>query len=62
MSLVQVQVSNVIEADPSELSKEHVRKEVEERFLDTSISVREAAIDLVGKHMLQRPDVAAQVC
>ncbi|CAI5512444.1 unnamed protein product [Closterium sp. Naga37s-1] len=48
----------VVEVDPSILALDKVRKAVEDRFLDVSVSVREAAIDLVGKHIIGYPEVA----
>ncbi|GJP42691.1 hypothetical protein CLOM_g2230 [Closterium sp. NIES-68] len=51
-------LSMVVEVDPSILALDKVRKAVEDRFLDVSVSVREAAIDLVGKHIIGYPEVA----
>ena len=55
------QLSSLVEVDPSILSLDTVRSAVEDRFLDASVSVREAAIDLVGKHVLTSPQVALKV-
>lgn len=35
---------------------------VEGRFCDSAISVREAALELVGRHIASHPDVGLQVC
>ncbi|KAH9298518.1 hypothetical protein KI387_030200, partial [Taxus chinensis] len=51
-------VSTIVEADPGVLGDTHVRCAVEGRFLDSAISVREAAMELVGRHIVSRPDVA----
>lgn len=53
-------VSSIVEVDPSVLRDSRVQRAVKERFLDAAISVREAAIDLVGKHIVLLPDVAVK--
>lgn len=50
----------VVEADPSVLKEPMVFQSVRQRFLDASIMVREAAIDLVGKFIAGQPNLAAQ--
>ena len=50
-----------MEADPSVLGDERVQRAVEGRFLDSAISVREAAMELVGRHIVSRPDFAVKV-
>lgn len=35
---------------------------VEGRFCDSAISVREAALELVGRHIASHPDVGFKVC
>ena len=50
----------IVDEDCSVLSNGVVKKAVEERFTDIHISVREAAVDLVGKFVLLRPDLTAQ--
>lgn len=35
---------------------------VEGRFCDSAISVREAALELVGRHIASHPDVGLKVC
>lgn len=65
-------VATVISSDPSVLGnvsskflaliimvfciKELVQTAVKKRILDQSISVREATVDLIGKHLLDRPE------
>ncbi|KAG8180025.1 hypothetical protein JTE90_026629 [Oedothorax gibbosus] len=50
----------VVEADPGILSREDMQKGVHGRLLDQSTSVREAAIDLLGKFILIRPELISQ--
>ncbi|XP_042215621.1 nipped-B-like protein isoform X2 [Homarus americanus] len=47
----------VVEADPGVLSRNDMQLGVHHSFLDHSTSVREAAVDLVGKFVLSRPEV-----
>eukprot|EP00742_Colponemidia_sp_Colp-10_P010652 GILJ01011719.1.p1 GENE.GILJ01011719.1~~GILJ01011719.1.p1 ORF type:complete len:1804 (-),score=314.35 GILJ01011719.1:286-5187(-) len=53
-------LASVVEADPLALGEVVVQSAVRGRFLDQSISVREAAVDLVGKFVLYRPEFALQ--
>ncbi|KAL4184364.1 hypothetical protein AMTRI_Chr10g225240 [Amborella trichopoda] len=53
-------VSVIVETDPEVLGEKHVQNAVEGRFLDSAISVREAAMELVGRHIASHPDVAAK--
>ncbi|KAK6129314.1 hypothetical protein DH2020_037023 [Rehmannia glutinosa] len=50
-------VSIIVEADPEVLGDKLVQTAVEGRFCDTAISVREAALELVGRHIASHPDV-----
>lgn len=50
----------VIEADPGVLARPDMERGVHGRFLDPSTSVREAAIELVGKFILIRPELIPQ--
>ncbi|KAL3869511.1 hypothetical protein ACJMK2_042182, partial [Sinanodonta woodiana] len=50
----------VVESDPSILARRDMEKGVHGRFLDQSTSVREAAIELVGKFILIRPELIPQ--
>ncbi|KAL1205894.1 Sister chromatid cohesion protein SCC2 [Cardamine amara subsp. amara] len=50
-------VSIVVEADPEVLCNKRVQLAVEGRFCDSAISVREAALELVGRHIASHPDV-----
>ncbi|KAE9612620.1 putative chromatin regulator PHD family [Lupinus albus] len=50
-------VSIIVEADPEVLGDKRVQTAVEGRFCDSAISVREAALELVGRHIASHPDV-----
>ncbi|XP_031407003.1 sister chromatid cohesion protein SCC2 isoform X3 [Punica granatum] len=50
-------VSIIVEADPEVLCDNRVQLAVEGRFCDSAISVREAALELVGRHIASHPDV-----
>ncbi|KAI3958618.1 hypothetical protein MKW92_045245 [Papaver armeniacum] len=50
-------VSLIVEADPEVLCEKHVQSAVEERFCDSAICVREAALELIGRHIASHPDV-----
>ncbi|GJN10527.1 hypothetical protein PR202_ga28626 [Eleusine coracana subsp. coracana] len=54
-------VSSIVEADPEVLGDKRVQSAVEGRFCDTAISVREAALELVGRHIASHPDVGLTV-
>ncbi|XP_050664265.1 nipped-B-like protein A isoform X2 [Leptidea sinapis] len=47
----------IVEADPSVLGRPDMQIGVNRSFLDQSTAVREAAVDLVGKFVLSRPDL-----
>lgn len=53
-------VSAIVEVDPGVLGDTRVKCAVEGRFHDSAISVREAAMELVGRHIVSRPDVATK--
>ncbi|KAG9439816.1 hypothetical protein H6P81_019981 [Aristolochia fimbriata] len=50
-------VSLIVEADPETLCEKRVQSAVEGRFCDSAISVREAALELVGRYIASHPDV-----
>ncbi|GMH30203.1 hypothetical protein Nepgr_032046 [Nepenthes gracilis] len=50
-------VSMIVEADPDVLCDKRVQSAVEGRFCDSAISVREAALELVGRYIASHPDV-----
>lgn len=53
-------VSIIVEADPEVLCEKSVQSAVEGRFCDSAISVREAALELVGRHIASHPEVGLQ--
>ncbi|KAF7851562.1 hypothetical protein BT93_L3652 [Corymbia citriodora subsp. variegata] len=53
-------VSIIVETDPEVLRDRRVQLAVEGRFCDSAISVREAALELVGRHIASHPDVGSQ--
>lgn len=61
LSHFNLQVSNIVEADPEVLCDERVQCAVEGRFCDSAISVRQAALELVGRHIASHPDVGLKV-
>lgn len=50
----------IVEADPSVLGRHDMQIGVNHSFLDHSTSVREAAVDLVGKFVLSRPELISK--
>ncbi|KAL6880324.1 hypothetical protein ACP4OV_011889 [Aristida adscensionis] len=50
-------VSIIVETDPEVLGDKRVQSAVEGRFCDSAISVREAALELVGRHIASHPEV-----
>ncbi|CAG0918991.1 unnamed protein product [Notodromas monacha] len=50
----------IVEADPSVLERKDVLMGVNHSFLDHSTSVREAAVDLVGRFIISRPSLVHQ--
>jgi len=49
-----------IAVDPVLLNRGDIRKSIQDRISDSSPAVRDAAIDLVGKYIPDKPDVALQ--
>lgn len=47
----------IVEVDPAVLARNDMQAGVHRSFLDQSTSVREAAVDLVGKFVLSRPEL-----
>ena len=50
----------VVEADPTVLSRNDIKSCVQVGLTDKSISVREAAIDLIGRYIVQKQDLILQ--
>lgn len=53
-------LANIVEVDPSILQNRNIHLGVGNKLLDPSISVREAAVDLVGKYVLSSVDLIDQ--
>lgn len=53
-------LTNIVEVDPAILKRKDMKIGVSQKFLDQSISVREAAVDLIGKYVLTSPDLINQ--
>ncbi|XP_052774333.1 nipped-B-like protein A isoform X2 [Mya arenaria] len=53
-------LTSIVEADPGVLARPDMERGVHGRFLDPSTAVREAAIELVGKFILVRPELIPQ--
>jgi len=52
-------LGSVIKENPELMHNTRVQKSVENRVMDESISVREAAVELVGMYILAKPDLIA---
>ncbi|XP_058491616.1 nipped-B-like protein A isoform X5 [Solea solea] len=53
-------LSEVVAVDPSILSRSDMQRGVHGRLMDNSTSVREAAVELLGKFVLSRPQLTEQ--
>lgn len=53
-------LANIVEVDPLVLKRKDMQMGVNQKFLDTAISVREAAVDLVGKFVLSNDELIDQ--
>ncbi|XP_068142323.1 nipped-B protein isoform X2 [Drosophila tropicalis] len=53
-------LANIVEVDPFVLKRKDMQMGVNQKFLDTAISVREAAVDLVGKFVLSNHELIDQ--
>ncbi|KAI0078215.1 ARM repeat-containing protein [Panus rudis PR-1116 ss-1] len=52
-------LGQIITSDPTILSMHNVRNAIEGHLLDSSPAVRDAAVELIGKYMIDSPEVAA---
>ncbi|KAJ3735912.1 protein rad9 [Lentinula guzmanii] len=52
-------LGQIITSDPSILTMSSVRQGIEGHLLDSSAAVRDAAVELIGRYMIDSPDVAA---
>lgn len=53
-------LSNIVEVDHSILARKDMQLGVAQKLLDTAISVREAAVDLIGKYILSDIELVDQ--
>ncbi|WVO15130.1 hypothetical protein L204_102774 [Cryptococcus depauperatus] len=53
-------VSSIIMVDPELLQLHYIRAALEERLSDVSPGVRDAAVELIGKYLVQKPELASQ--
>lgn len=53
-------LANIVEVDPLVLKRKDMQVGVNQKFLDAAISVREAAVDLVGKFVLSNEELIDQ--
>lgn len=53
-------ISLVVAQDPDLFHQDNIRRSIENRMLDSSPQVRDTAIELVGKYVVSRPDLAVQ--
>ncbi|CAL1713404.1 unnamed protein product [Somion occarium] len=51
-------LGQIVMSDPSILSTHTVRQAIESHLLDSSPAVRDAAVELIGKYMIDTPEVA----
>ena len=61
MFLAMPQVNEIVEVDSRELGDTHVKCVVEGRFHESTIYVQEAAMELVGFHIISHLNVATKV-
>ncbi|CAG8625178.1 13444_t:CDS:10, partial [Racocetra fulgida] len=53
-------LGQVVVCDPGILSQVNVRQTIAQRFSDNSPAVRDAAIELVGRYLAQKPEITEQ--
>ncbi|KAI0317644.1 hypothetical protein OF83DRAFT_1120276 [Amylostereum chailletii] len=52
-------LGQIVTSDPTILSSANVRHGIESHLLDSSPAVRDAAVELIGKYMIDSPEVAS---
>ncbi|KZT11764.1 uncharacterized protein LAESUDRAFT_733751 [Laetiporus sulphureus 93-53] len=52
-------LGQIVTSDPSLLSMPNVRRAIESHLLDSSSAVRDAAVELIGKYMIDSPEFAS---
>ena len=53
-------LSAIVQVDPDVLALSNVRQAFEARLSDPSPAVRDSAVDLIGKYMVQKPNLAEE--
>ncbi|KAJ6620718.1 hypothetical protein B0H10DRAFT_1911606 [Mycena sp. CBHHK59/15] len=51
-------LGQIVTSDPTILAESNVRRAIESHLLDSSPAVRDAAVELIGKYMIDSPEVA----
>ncbi len=52
-------LGQIVVSDPTILAQQAVRRGIEGHLLDNSAAVRDAAVELIGKYMIDSPEVAS---
>lgn len=52
-------LGQIVLSDPTILAQPSVRTGIESHLLDNSAAVRDAAVELIGKYMIDSPEVAS---
>lgn len=53
-------LASIVEQDPSIFLQEDVRVAVEKRLMDSSAAVRDAALEMLGRYVVYRPELAQE--
>lgn len=53
-------LASIVEQDPSIFLQEDVREAVEKRLMDSSAAVRDAALEMLGRYVVYRPELAQE--
>jgi cohesin loading factor subunit SCC2 len=53
-------LASIVEQDPPIFLQDNVRQAVEKRLLDSSPAVRDAALEMLGRYVVYRPELAKQ--
>jgi len=53
-------LASIVEQDPSIFLQDDVREAVEKRLMDSSPAVRDAALEMLGRYVVYRPELAKE--
>lgn len=53
-------LASIVEQDPTIFLREDVREAVEKRLMDSSAAVRDAALEMLGRYVVYRPELAQE--